>query len=379
MRSRIITIISGHFKSWYRSKSNIFWTIAFPLLLIVLFGAIFGSGSTKFDLYLQNQDLNANTPTPYSQQYIGVLNDTGAFNLHTVAAGQTVQQALDYVKNDAQLHNRGQRLLIVPIGFASELYSTKNANISLYIDQSDQASQSLKGIIFAATNSYATHLPPPLSPSQPPDISVQQVGLVTRNIRYIDFFIPGVIGMTLLTTGVFGAVNTNGRYRELKIIKKLATTPLSKIEWILGMVGYQMILATISLVVILFFGYAIFGVTATIDLYTVGLVVAAALLFPGIGMVLANFVKEAESADAAANAITFPMMFLAGTFWPRETLPDIMKIIANFMPLTDVNDGLRDALIYAEPSQALTNTIIALGLAAFFIVLGSVLMNWKEE
>ena len=185
--------------------------------------------------------------------------------------------------------------------------------------------------------------------------------------------------MTLLTTGVFGAVNTNGRYRELKIIKKLATTPLSKIEWILGMVGYQMILATISLVVILFFGYALFGVTATIDIYTVGLVVAAALLFPGIGMVLANFVKEAESADAAANAITFPMMFLAGTFWPRETLPDIMKIIANFMPLTYVNDGLRDALIYAEPAQALTNTIIALGLAAFFIVLGSMLMNWKEE
>jgi len=49
------------------------------------------------------------------------------------------------------------------------------------------------------------------------------------------------------------------------------------------------------------------------------------------------------------------------------------------MPLTYVNDGLRDALIYAEPAQALTNTIIALGLAAFFIVLGSVLMNWKEE
>jgi len=96
-------------------------------------------------------------------------------------------------------------------------------------------------------------------------------------------------------------------------------------------------------------------------------------------MVLANFVREAESADAAANAITFPMMFLAGTFWPRETLPDIMKIIANFMPLTYVNDGLRDALIYAQPAQALTNTIIALGLAAFFIVLGSLLMNWKEE
>ena len=376
MRSRILTIIIGHFKGWYRSRSNIFWTIAFPLLLIVLFGAIFGNGSTKFDLYVQNQDLNANTPTSYSQQYVGVLNDTGAFNLHAVAAGQTVQQALDFVKNDAQLHNRGQRLLVIPVGFASELSATKKANISLYIDQSDQASQSLKGIIFAATNSYTSH--PPLSNSTA-SINVQQVGLVTRNIRYIDFFIPGVIGMTLLTTGVFGAVNTNGRYRELKIIKKLATTPLSKIEWILGMIGYQMILATISIGVILFFGWAIFGVTVTINAYTVGLVFAAALLFPGIGMVLANFVKEAEGADAAANAITFPMMFLSGTFWPRETLPDIMKVIATFMPLTYINDGLRDAMIYLAPAQAFTNMIIALGLAGFFIILGSLLMNWKEE
>jgi ABC-2 type transport system permease protein len=375
--SRVSTIISAHFKSWYRSRSNIFWTIAFPLLLIVLFGAIFGNGSTKFDLYVQNQDLIAATPTPLSLGYVATLNNTGAFTLHMVPAEQ--QQALDFVKSDAQLHNRGQRLLVVPTGFAANLNNTKNASVQLYIDKSDQASASLAGVVNAATASYATEL----SRSNPnnviDNVNVQPQSIITRNVRYIDFFIPGVIGMTLLTSGVFGAVNVNGRYRELKIIKKLATTPLSKIEWILGMVGYQMIIATISIVVILFFGWAIFGVTVTIDIYTVGLVIAAGLLFPGIGMVLANFVKEAEGADAAANAITFPMMFLSGTFWPRETLPDILKVIAGFMPLTYINDGLRDSMIYLQPTQALTNTIIALGLAGFFIVLGSLLMNWKEE
>ena len=373
--SRVLTIIAAHFKSWYRSRSNIFWTIAFPLLLIVLFGAIFGNGSTKFDLYVQNQDLAAATPTYLSQLYVTTLNNTGAFTLHMVPAEQ--QQALDYVKNDAYIHNRGQRLLVVPTGFAANLNITKNASVQLYIDKSDQASASLIGIVNQATTSYVAHLP---DSNIPDNVSVQPQPIGNyRNVRYIDFFIPGVIGMTLLTSGVFGAVNVNGRYRELKIIKKLATTPLSKLEWILGMVGYQMIIATISIVVILFFGWAIFGVTVAIDIYTVGLVVAAGLLFPGIGMVLANFVKEAEGADAAANAITFPMMFLSGTFWPRETLPDILKVIANFMPLTYINDGLRDSMIYLQPGQAVTNTIIALGLAVFFIVLGSLLMNWKEE
>src|SRR5690348_953863 len=120
--SRIVTIIKGHLKSWYRSKSNIFWTIAFPLLLIVLFGAIFGSGSTKFDLYLQNQDLNANTPTPLSQGYVDALNQTRAFNLHMVAAEQT--DPVTYMKNDARQHNRGQRLLVIPSGFNRTLFTT---------------------------------------------------------------------------------------------------------------------------------------------------------------------------------------------------------------------------------------------------------------
>jgi ABC-2 type transport system permease protein len=373
--SRVTTIIVGHFKGWYRSRSNIFWTIAFPLLLIVLFGAIFGSGSTKFDLYIQNRDLSAASPTMLSQNYVTTLNRTGAFTLHMVPV-ELPDPPLSYVKDDAQLHNRGQRLLVVPTGFQDKLMSTKNATIELYFDNSDQASQSLAGIINAATVQYAANLPGAATPNT---VNVHQDSIITRNVRYIDFFIPGVIGMTLLTTGVFGAVNTNGRYRELKIIKKLATTPLSKIEWILGMVGYQMIIATISLAVILLFGWAIFGVTVSVDIYTVGLVVSAGLLFPGIGMVLANFVKEAESADAAANAITFPMMFLAGTFWPRETLPDVLKIIASFMPLTYINDGLRDTMLYSQTGQALANTVIALGLAVFFIVLGSLLMNWKEE
>ncbi len=370
---RVTTIILGHFKGWYRSKGNIFWTIAFPLLLIVLFGTIFGNGGTKFDLYIQNKDLIAATPTSYSQGYVNTLNSTGAFTIHMVPAEQT--DPLTYVKNDAQLHNRGQRLLVVPEGFQTEIFSTRNATVQLYMDQSDQASASLAGIVQSATIAYAAHLPPAAQNS----VAVQADPIVTRNVRYIDFFIPGVIGMTLLTSGVFGAVNQNGRYRELKIIKKLATTPLTKIEWILGMIGYQMILATISITVILIFGYALFGVTATIDIYTIVLVVAAGLLFPGLGMLVADFVKDAEGAEAAANAITFPIMFLAGTFWPIETLPDVLKTISTFMPLTYINTGLRDTMIYSQPATGLTNALIALTIAVVLIFLGSVLMNWKEE
>ena len=284
MMRRVYTIIKGHVKTWFRSKSTIFWTIAFPILLIVLFGAIFGGGSTKFDLYVQNQDLAASTPTPASHGFVTALANTTAFNIRTVPAEMT--NPLSYVRDDAQLHNRGQRLLVIPAGFQNNL-TAGQALIQLYMDQSDQASASLSGIIYAVANTFAT------------------------------------------------------RYKGI--------------------------------------GRVFFNVTVTIDIYTVAIVVAASLLFPGIGMVLANFVKDADGAEAAANAITFPMMFLAGTFWPRETMPDILKVVSSYLPLTYVNDGLRDAMIYLQPAQALTNTVIALGLAVGFVILGSVLMNWKEE
>src|SRR5438034_9858311 len=96
-------------------------------------------------------------------------------------------------------------------------------------------------------------------------------------------------------------------------------------------------------------------------------------------MLLANFVKDADGAEAAANAITFPMMILDATFWPTETMPTVLKVIANYLPLTYINNGLRDAMIYLEPAQALPNTVIALGLAGFFIILASVLIRWQEE
>ncbi|HYY91988.1 MAG TPA: ABC transporter permease, partial [Candidatus Dormibacteraeota bacterium] len=209
--SRILTIVRGHVRSWFRSRSTIFWTLLFPILLIVLFGAIFGNGNTKFDLYVQNQDLVTNAQTPASLGFVTALNQTGAFNLHTVPV-ETVNP-LSYVRDDAQLNNRGQRLVIIPVGFQQNLTQTQKASIQLYLDQSDQASGPLSGVINAVSTQYAARFS-----NSTASVSVQQVPIIAHSTRYIDFFIPGVIGMTLLNSGIFGAVETNGRYRDLKII-----------------------------------------------------------------------------------------------------------------------------------------------------------------
>jgi ABC-2 type transport system permease protein len=210
-------------------------------------------------------------------------------------------------------------------------------------------------------------------------VTIKSENIVSETFKYIDFFAPGIIGMTLMTSGVFGAVAWNTRNKELGILKKLATTPLSKLEWIVGVVLYELVMGTISTMVILTVGVLVFDLKVLPNIFTVILIISGAVAFPGMGMIIARFVKEADSADAAANAITFPMMFLSGSFFPLEFMPDFLRQIANVLPLTYLNNGLRDSMVYGNASSALFNTAVVLGVGIFFIVAGSLITNWREE
>ncbi len=363
----------GHVKSWYRAKSNIFWTVAFPLLLVLLFGLIFSGGGNKFDLYIQNNDLDsAQHPTKLSASFVRALNQSGALALHEVTSGT---DAVAFIRTDARVHNRAARLLIVSGEFERNVLSgSGRAGVTLLLDQADQSSPIVAGVVRAVVDAFN------LNASGGKELVQISTGTIeARGYRYIDFFVPGVIGMNLLTSGVFWAVNTNARYRELKILRKLATTPLSKIEWILALILHQLFLGMVSLGVIFVFGKVVFGLQATITLPAIAMIFTAAFLFSGMGILLSNFSKEAESGEAAANAIVFPIMFLSGTFWPKEILPDFLQTIARFMPLTYVNDGLRDAMVSFDFTQLTSNLMFAGALAVVFIVLGTLTMSWREE
>ena len=102
-------------------------------------------------------------------------------------------------------------------------------------------------------------------------------------------------------------------------------------------------------------------------------------MFSALGLIIARFVKEEETAGAAAGAITFPMMFLAGSFFPLESMPRYLQAIAKVMPLTYVNNGLRDAMIYANMSGAFNNLIVLAVLTVVFMGVGVVISTWKQE
>jgi ABC-2 type transport system permease protein len=133
------------------------------------------------------------------------------------------------------------------------------------------------------------------------------------------------------------------------------------------------------MVVMVLMGTTIFNMKMTLDAISLLMIAMTSLMFTGLGMIIARFVRDPEGADAAANVITFPMMFLSGTFFQLSQMPQFLQTIAQVLPLTYVNEGLRAAMIFGQTQQAIVNTALVTVLGIAFIVIGSLITKWEED
>ena len=373
---------------------------------MLIFGAIFSGGNVQYELAVQNKD-----GSDISASFINAVNSTNAFKVHMVNASENADT---YIKS-----NRISGMLIVPEGFGNDVQrnlalgasrpstgvqvnptttSTTNAialnatslnsqasqaqsnntNVTpaaviLKVDQSSTSAPVISGVLSSIANGFNSQL---TGSTQIVGVENQQV--LSSQFKYIDFFVPGIIGLTVLTTGVLGTVGTNTQYRNNGILRKLATTPLGKSEWIISKMLYQTVVIFISAALIIVVAKLVYNVTVVPNVVTLLLLFVGTICFTGIGMIIARFVKDEDAANAAASAVTFPMLFLAGTFIPLETMPDYLQTIAKFLPLTYLNYGLRDAMILGDTASALYNMAIVLIAGAIFFVIGSIITDWRE-
>ncbi len=370
--NRIIIDLKATLKTLVRDKSTIFWTLAFPAVLILLFGAIFSQTNVKYDLYIQNQDQTNGTPTYWSSNFINGLNSTDAFNIKMIDAQVN---GTDYA-----LTNRLSVLLIIPAGFNTSanmaLYTNgaTNANMTVVYDQSTSSATVVQSIVSSMVDKVNFELSRGIE-----YLTVQGVSIAPKRFTFIDYFVPGIIAMTAMTSSIFTAVSTSARFKQNGIFHKLATTPMKRYEWILSRTVYNVLISYLGMALMLLLGISIFNMRIMLDPVSLLMVAMTSLFFTGLGMIIARFVKDPEGADAAANVITFPMMFLSGTFFQLSQMPPFLQAIAQVLPLTYVGEGLRAAMIFGQTQQALINTAIVTILGIASIVAGSLITKWEKD
>jgi ABC-2 type transport system permease protein len=355
-------------KSFYREKTAVFFRVAFPVLLILVFGTIFmNQDNVRYDFYMQDLD-----HTNSSAELIKTLDNNKNFKIVMVDPNLDAAQ---YARK-----NKINLIVVIPKDYESLLIQrmkredlSVSAAITYIYDPSSTSVETKMEIlnsVFAEINQRMT--------GELPFIKPAMTSILSRNYRFIDFFVPGIIAMTVMTASLFGAVNVNAELRQKGVIKKLSTTPITHTDWILSNVLYQFLLSVISTISILIVSYSVFHVSLKINFWLPVFVVLDVFAFVGIGMILTRVAKEAESAAAAANAIMFPMMFLSGTFFPVEMMPGFLQKFSRILPLYYVNEGLRASMIFLDNMVALRCSVIIGIFAAAVFVLGMMTTKWEE-
>ncbi|MGD0057066.1 MAG: ABC transporter permease [Methanomassiliicoccales archaeon] len=364
MANRIIVALKGEAKGFYRNKSTMFWTIAFPLLLILLFGAIFSASGNRYDLYVQ--DLS---DSQASHQFLVALNQTGSVNLKFIDKQANLDQ---YIK-DRSL----SAVLIIPVNFQMTFAPGAGNNTTQLIMRTDP-SQSSSNVVFSVVAAVANQANLVMAHGNNV-ITMGRADITSSGFKYIDFFIPGVIALTTMTTTIFWMVSVMTRYRNNGIFKKLTTTPITRMEWLTSQILWQLFVVFLSIAVIMIVGMLAFNTHMTLNLVAIVTIVLSSALFSSMGMIIARFIKEEEAASAAANAITFPMMFLAGIFFPLSMFPSWLGAIANVLPLTYVGNALRDSMVYGNIGSATNNMLVVAGFAIVFFIAGIIFSKWRTE
>lgn len=367
----IVASFKSDFKTFLRSKGTLFWTLAFPVMLILMFGAIFsGADNVEYDLYVIDYD-----NTDMSNLTISVLKETGVIKPIIVDVPQ--DEILSYIKE-----NDIKRMIVIPEGYQQTIGMVQmginedaTTNLSFYFDQSEQQTSS---IVKSVISSVVINMNMNVSGGKE-IIHIHDIETISGEFNFIDFFVPGMIGFTIMQTCIYGSLERNAKFRKDGILRKLQTTPITRSEWIFSKMLFQLFLSFVSALLIIVIGIGVYGMIVHINVFVIILVVATSFLFTGIGMLVGRFVKDEESAGMAGGAITFPMMFLAGTFFPLEQMPSFLQVIARIMPLYYVNEGLRNAMIYLKTGDTIFHTSIVLVFAFVFFVSGLVLTKWKED
>lgn len=195
---------------------------------------------------------------------------------------------------------------------------------------------------------------------------------------YADFLLPGIVGIAIMVPAVDYTVGFISRLRAAGIFRKLAMTPMKRAEWNVSRVVTGTAVVVLSVVTTLAVAWLAFGAGPGLSVMFVLLVSAGAVMFVGMGMVIAYLIRGDEAANAAFT-LTLPLIFLSGSIFPVGRLPAFLQAIAAISPLTYLNDGLRSAMVAGDTAGAMADLAIVVVLAVVFFAIGVMALNWRDD
>jgi ABC-2 type transport system permease protein len=339
----------ARYRQFIRDRGALVLSFVFPIIFILIFGWAFQNSDTQtFKVGLVDEG-SPKTASLISQGLDSVLiqSNQKVFEVQNGA----MDELLGSLRNGDL-----DAVIVVPKAMDSSLDQGQTANIQVYYDASlIPNQQTLIPILNQVINAIDWHLG-----GIAPPIGIEETSIQSHELRYLDFLLPGILGMTFMFIGVQGGLPII-QQRQAHIIKRLGSTPLRRSMLVIGDVVFRIIIVFLSAALIILIGRLVFDVQMVGSwLSLCGIVILGGLVFVSLGYLIAAFVKTQESAVPVVQIVTFPMMFLSGTFFDVTSMPSLIEPLVKILPLTYLNDALRQIMVEGTPVHSMSTDIAAM-------------------
>jgi len=210
-------------------------------------------------------------------------------------------------------------------------------------------------------------------------VAVAERAVTEPGSRYIDFLIPGLIGMNIMSSGMWGIGYVVVEMRTRKLLKRLVATPMSRAQFLWSFVLMRSAFLFIELPALLVFGWLAFkvGVAGSLALL-VAMALLGALCFSGIGLLVASRAQNTQTVSGIINAVMLPMFIGSGVFFSTARFPDWLQKPLRLLPLTALNDSMRAVMIDGAGPRAVAGPAALLAvLAAVSFALALRIFRWR--
>ncbi len=339
-------------KRFFRDPIALFFTFLFPLLFLFVFGSLFkGGDDVNFKIALINH-----SNQPFATHLVQQINDSKVFD---------VQQDITSLDAAKEKMGRGEISSIVELPESFGVLNQSgvpSGRVGVYFEESNpQTGQTLSSIMQQTLDRINSDLVKTEAP-----FVVEQKSTQTANLSQFDYTFSGLLGFSILSLGIFGMANGFPADKKAGILRRLRATPLSSSQLIIATALEYLLIGAISIALMMIVGVMAFGFNMRGDYlnFVIFALISVITMF-GFGLAIGGWAKNENQAAPLANLVSFPMMFLSGSFFPRYLMPEWLQSITAYLPLSPIIDGLR--LILTE-SKTVLDLGPQLGIMTVWIV-----------
>ena len=333
-------------KMWSRDRASLFWTFFLPLVIMVIFGLLNFGELGKLDVGIVDQARNE-TSDGFIQRLTGV-------------AALRIEHGDAAAERAALVNGQRDLVIILPPDFGAD--GQPSIVQSLY--HAGRASESQVGlnILQSAVDEMNFAIT-----GAPRVVTLDRQPVEARNLGYIDFLMPGVIGMSIMQLGLFSVAFSFVTMKREGVLRRLLATPLNPTTLLIAQVFTRLLVVLLQTIILAAVAVFVFGAEFAGNFFAV--LLASALgggVFLALGFAVSGWSRSEQQAAPLANIVSLPMMFLSGVFFSRDVLPDPLQVATDYLPLTFLVEAIRGMTVQGDSVIAQWPNF--LGMAVWLVV-----------